>query len=594
MGYHRTAPTNTERGLRRLGKTAKHDEGVRPSDNQVVDPGERIAKRLARAGIASRRDAEMMIAANRVSVNGKIITTPAVNVQKSDVILVDGRELRPAERTRLWLYHKPAGLVTTTRDPEGRPTVFSQLPSAMPRVLSVGRLDINTEGLLLLTNDGGLARLLELPSTGWLRRYRVRAHGKVNQADLDSLKNGIAVAGVFYGAVDATIERVQGSNIWLNVALREGKNREIKNILGALNLEVTRLIRVSFGPFQLADLEVGAVRELRGRVLRDQLGERLIAEANADFDGPIYQPVAQAPAKKEREVQPEDHADRRISSTEHMKGRLSKGRVGGNEIARARLSTRVDEFVGPTKLGRMREGLARGSRERSKTYPARFADAPRAVTSSPGEEKGQGNLASARSLPRSRGANVWHAPGAKPTTPARQRAEQQVRGKRSERARNWRDQQESRVVWDRGRLPKTEEHVTTKTASNAKLEQNERLSPNLSKGHSRPHRRSAGVSADDTRVLRKGSGEERYKKSWAPRKKEETAAEGSQRKKSKPPTVPSQHTTAKNAASSRTDLRMSKPERVENDQKQGRSLSKNKIRTPSRPKTGTLHADRRR
>lgn len=251
------------------------------------DTSERIAKRLARAGIASRREAETMIAAGRISVNGKVLDSPAVNVKRSDVITVDGKQLKQAERTRLWLYHKPAGLVTTNRDPEGRPTVFEALPAEMPRVLSVGRLDINTEGLLLLTNDGGLSRVLELPSTGWLRRYRVRAHGKVTQAQLDELKNGIAVDGVFYGSIEATLEREQGANVWISIGLREGKNREVKNILGALGLTVGRLIRVSFGPFQLGDLEEGGVREIRGRILRDQLGEKLVEESGADFDAPI-------------------------------------------------------------------------------------------------------------------------------------------------------------------------------------------------------------------------------------------------------------------------------------------------------------------
>lgn len=252
------------------------------------DGSERIAKRLARSGIASRREAETMIAAGRITVNGKVLDSPAVNVKRTDVITVDNKPLKPAERTRLWLYHKPAGLVTTNRDPEGRPTVFEALPAEMPRVLSVGRLDINTEGLLLLTNDGGLSRVLELPSTGWLRRYRVRAHGKVTQAQLDELKNGIAVDGVFYGSVEALLEREQGANVWISIGLREGKNREVKNILGALGLTVGRLIRVSFGPFQLGDLEEGAVREINGRTLRDQLGEKLIADSGADFDAPVH------------------------------------------------------------------------------------------------------------------------------------------------------------------------------------------------------------------------------------------------------------------------------------------------------------------
>ncbi|MFK4824274.1 pseudouridine synthase [Paenochrobactrum sp. BZR 588] len=292
-GRERRDRDDKPRFEKKFGDKPRFDKGDAPRSRDVgdrdasVEEAERIAKRLARAGIASRREAETMIAAGRISVNGKVLTTPAFNVNRTDIIKVDGKLLPQTERTRLWLYHKPAGLVTTNRDPEGRPTVFEALPEDMPRVLSVGRLDINTEGLLLLTNDGGLSRILELPTTGWLRRYRVRAHGSVTQEQLDELKNGIAVDGIFYGSIDAQLERQQGSNVWLNIGLREGKNREVKNILGALGLTVGRLIRVSFGPFQLSDLEVGAVREIRGRTLRDQLGERLVQESGADFDAPI-------------------------------------------------------------------------------------------------------------------------------------------------------------------------------------------------------------------------------------------------------------------------------------------------------------------
>ena len=268
---------DTERAARGDARAARDDA---PS-------GERIAKRLARIGVASRRDAERMIEGGRIAVNGRTLDTPATLVTNADRITLDGEVLPAPERTRLWLMHKPAGLVTTAHDPEGRPTVFDALPGDMPRAISVGRLDINTEGLLLLTNDGGLARVLELPSTGWLRRYRVRAHGRVRQAELDELRHGMAVDGVFYGAIEAELEREQGSNMWLTLGLREGKNREVKNVLGALGLEVNRLIRVSYGPFQLGELEPGAVREIRGRALRDQLGSRLIEAAGADFDADI-------------------------------------------------------------------------------------------------------------------------------------------------------------------------------------------------------------------------------------------------------------------------------------------------------------------
>jgi len=248
---------------------------------------ERVAKVIARAGLCSRREAEQWITAGRVSVNDAVITSPALNVRESDKIVVDGAPLPQKERTRLFLYYKPRGLVTTNSDPEGRPTIFGALPKNLPRLLSVGRLDLNTEGLLLLTNDGGLARVLELPETGWLRRYRVRAHGRVAQPELDALRNGVEIAGVRYGAIEAALDREQGANIWLTFAIREGKNREVRNVLEHLGLQVNRLIRISFGPFQLAEMREGAVEEVRTRMLRDQLGERIAARAGADFAGPI-------------------------------------------------------------------------------------------------------------------------------------------------------------------------------------------------------------------------------------------------------------------------------------------------------------------
>jgi 23S rRNA pseudouridine2605 synthase len=248
--------------------------------------GERIAKVLARAGLASRRDAEEMVTQGRVTVNGRVINSPALDVTANDVVAVDGKNLPPRERTRLFMYHKPRGLMTTHADPEGRPTVFDNLPEGLPRLISIGRLDFNTEGLLLLTNDGGLARTLELPDTGWLRRYRVRAHGEVTQAQLDQLKAGIEVDGVKYGPIDATLERDQGANVWLVFAIREGKNREVRNVMAHLGLEVNRLIRVSYGPFQLGEIAEGQVEEVKTRVLREQLGERVAKLAGADFARP--------------------------------------------------------------------------------------------------------------------------------------------------------------------------------------------------------------------------------------------------------------------------------------------------------------------
>ena len=215
--------------------------------------GERIAKVMARAGLCSRREAEAWIAAGRVAVNGKPIASPALDVPPRDHVTVDGEPLRQRERTRLFLYHKPRGLLTSHADARGRPTIFAALPKGLPRLISVGRLDLNTEGLLLLTNDGGLARTLELPATGWLRRYRVRAHGRVRQEELDRLYKGITIDGIRYGSIEAKLEREQGANVWLTFAMREGKNREVKNVLGHLGLAVNRLIRVSFGPFQLGE-----------------------------------------------------------------------------------------------------------------------------------------------------------------------------------------------------------------------------------------------------------------------------------------------------------------------------------------------------
>jgi 23S rRNA pseudouridine2605 synthase len=254
----------------------------KPQAKPAADPNEplRIAKAMARAGLCSRREAERWIAQGRVNVNGKVLSTPAFEVGPKDKVLVDGKLLPTAEPPRLWRYYKPRGLVTTHSDPQGRPTVFQSLPEDMPRVISVGRLDFNSEGLLLLTNDGALARHMELPSTGWLRRYRVRAHGRVAQEQLDKLKDGIEIEGVRYGPIEATVDSVQGANAWLTFALREGKNREVRRILAHLGLEVNRLIRISYGPFQLLELKPGEAEPVRRRVLADQLGARLAEELN--------------------------------------------------------------------------------------------------------------------------------------------------------------------------------------------------------------------------------------------------------------------------------------------------------------------------
>ena len=243
--------------------------------------GERVAKLMARAGLCSRRDAERWIAEGRVSLDGRVLTSPAVTATEASDLRVDGKPIPQKEPARLFRHHKRAGLVTTHRDEKGRPTVFERLPPELPRVVSVGRLDLTSEGLLLLTNDGGLARALELPSRGWIRRYRVRVHGSVDATKLKALEQGITLDGVSYGPIRAELERQQGSNAWLTVSLQEGKNREIRRVLAHLGLDVTRLIRIAYGPFQLGHLARGGVEEVPRRVLREQLGVETM-RAHAD------------------------------------------------------------------------------------------------------------------------------------------------------------------------------------------------------------------------------------------------------------------------------------------------------------------------
>jgi len=264
---------------------------------EAAASGDRVAKMLARAGVASRREVERLIEAGRVALNGQVLTTPAVKVEPGDILTVDGAVVTEAEPARLFRYHKPLDLVTSHKDPQGRPTVFDHLPPGLPRLISVGRLDINSEGLLLLTNDGGLARALEMPATGVVRRYRARARGRVTQEKLDSLKNGITVEGVHYGAIEATLDKAkegpQGANLWITVVLAEGKNREVRRVLEALGLKVNRLIRLAYGPFALSTLLPGEVEEVGPRVIREQLAEH-IAPANLPKGD---RPAWKAPAK---------------------------------------------------------------------------------------------------------------------------------------------------------------------------------------------------------------------------------------------------------------------------------------------------------
>jgi len=259
--------------------------------------GERIAKVIARAGIASRREAERLIIAGRVTVNGKVIDRAALNVTAEDRITVDGRALDAPAPPRMWLYHKPVGLVSTARDEKGRKTIYDDLPDDMPRVMSVGRLDINSEGLLLLTNDGALKRRLELPATGWMRRYRVRLRGRPEDASFAPLREGLVVDGERFQPMTVTLDRQQGANAWATVAIREGKNREVRRAMAAVGLSVNRLIRVSYGPFQLGQLKPGAVEEIRPRVLRDQLG---LEQAEGD-DTPSGKPVVRRQRRPRRD-----------------------------------------------------------------------------------------------------------------------------------------------------------------------------------------------------------------------------------------------------------------------------------------------------
>ncbi|MCB2137256.1 MAG: pseudouridine synthase [Rhodobacteraceae bacterium] len=235
--------------------------------------GERIAKAMARAGVASRRDAEKMILDGRVAVNGTKVASPALDVLPSDKITLDGKPIDAPQPARLWLYYKPVGLVTSAKDEKGRQTVFDTMPEGMPRVMSVGRLDLTSEGLLLLTNDGELKRKLELPTTGWLRKYRVRVNGRPNDATFDPLRRGVTIEGEDFQPMEITLDKQQGANAWLTVGLREGKNREIRRAMAEVGLTVNRLIRVSYGPFRLNTMKPGDVVEVKQRVLRDQLGD---------------------------------------------------------------------------------------------------------------------------------------------------------------------------------------------------------------------------------------------------------------------------------------------------------------------------------
>jgi 23S rRNA pseudouridine2605 synthase len=372
------------RAPRAPGQDGADASGAAPS------AGERVAKALARAGVASRRDVERLIEAGRVALNGQLLTTPAVKVAPGDILTVDGKAVSDAEPTRLWRYHKPVGLVTTHKDPQNRPTVFQALPESLPRVISIGRLDLNSEGLLLLTNDGDLARALELPSAGWMRRYRVRARGRADQAKLDRLKDGITVEGVRYGPIDARLEKAKegregpaAANIWLTVTLAEGKNREVRRVLEHLDLTVNRLIRLSYGPFLLGTLGAGQVEEIGPRVIREQLVD-FIAPENMPMGDRVVA-LAQPAAKSRRTPQQGAKADSPVAPAKTkykagwakpkapFKGQKAKPAKAPSVIgptspteAKARPGPSRKTGSGSPRTGAARAGAGRGGPSRSR------------------------------------------------------------------------------------------------------------------------------------------------------------------------------------------------------------------------------------
>ena len=472
-----------------------------------VRPGQRIAKVIARAGICSRRDAEAWIAEGRVSVNGEVLSSPAFNVSEADDVRVDGRRLGAAERTRLFLFHKPRGFVTTARDPEGRPTVFDALPPGLPRVVAVGRLDINTEGLMLLTNDGGLARVLELPSTGWLRRYRVRAHGTIDQAALDALGGGITLDGVAYQGIEARLDREQGSNVWITLGLREGKNREIKKVLEHLGLAVNRLIRVSFGPFELGDLAEGEAAEVRTRVLRDQLGAKLAKEAEADFDAPLIARDVPAPT----EPSADERSARRASAPDARSGGHKPERSGERERGRERKGR-----VRTRRCGAPRAGGALDAR----------APAQACLAAQGGDRRRRGGDAQAHRAqrdPRPQGAdNRGRAPFADPRGGAKAR-----RGRDAEAARGTSQRQAGRAgaraaaaLGQQGRRPRAAFEPRPRRAE-------EREGGRRDRGFDRPQGRSHS-HAGEIRPPRADGKDRGPRSEFKPRKPRPEARDGAQ------------------------------------------------------------------
>ncbi|MCR5877858.1 pseudouridine synthase [Phenylobacterium sp. J367] len=356
----------------------------KPREGAPQAGGDRIAKALARAGVGSRRDVERYIAEGRVALNGQVLTSPAVKVEPGDILTVDGQVVEGAEPTRLFRYHKPVGLLTSHKDPAGRPTVFGALPDGLPRLISVGRLDINSEGLLLLTNDGELARAMELPQAGVVRRYRARAHGRITQDRLDKLKDGITVEGVRYGAIDAKLDKAkegpQGSNLWITVTLSEGKNREVRRVLEALGLKVNRLIRLAYGPFALGTLAVGEIEEVGPRVIREQLADHIPPENMPKGDRPQFQKTATAtPPRRRQAAAPEgatliDRGPRRADEARPRgrPGARPQGTKAGQKPG-AKPAWKAERPAGPGRPGPARPAAAAGDGPKKKVFKAGWA-----------------------------------------------------------------------------------------------------------------------------------------------------------------------------------------------------------------------------
>ncbi len=390
---------------------------IAKKSDSATNGGERIAKRLARAGLCSRRDAERWIAEGRVAVNSRVLDSPACVVHPGDVVQVDGKVIPEPEPARLWRYHKPSGLVTTARDEKGRETVFDRLPADLPRVVSIGRLDLTTEGLLLLTNDGELARFLELPATGWTRRYRVRVFGEVDERQLAALEKGPTIEGVKYGPIEAVLDRVQGRNAWLTVSLKEGKNREIRKVMESLGLQVNRLIRVAYGPFQLGKLEEGAVEEVPKRVVREQIapffgtpegaettesGTKQRAKARADAA------VKAAPAKTTSGGRPAGKAEARADAKTDAKAapkRAPRSATKRHEAEAARVEETKPARRGTASRGTLSLGGAAAKPGRPGKPEGRDAAKPAGAAGPRGAKPGGFKAGAAKTDgPRSEGA----------------------------------------------------------------------------------------------------------------------------------------------------------------------------------------------